>query len=75
MPNLFTTTKFTFLKYLKINMKKPKTLQSYGYYFINILDLLKCGDIELNLGPMPDLLQTHPATHKNEPPHILSPIP
>ena len=64
MPNLFTTTKFTFLKYLKINMRKPKILQFYGYYFIDILDLLKCGDIELNPGPMPDILRTHPITHK-----------
>jgi hypothetical protein len=64
MPNLFTTTKFIFLKYLKINMRKPKTLQFYGYYFIDILDLLKCGDIEPNPGPMLDILRTHPITHK-----------
>ena len=45
-------------------MKKPKTLYLNGYYFINKSELLKCGDIELNSGPMPNLLHTHPATHK-----------
>ena len=64
IPNLFTTTKFIITIYLKINMKKPKTHHSYGYYFINKLELLKCGDIELNPGPMPNILHTHPATHK-----------
>ena len=64
MPNLFTTSKFTFMQYLKIYMRKPKTLQFSGYYFIDTLNLLKCGDIELNPGPMLDILRTHPTTHK-----------
>ena len=64
IPNLFTTTKYTTIVYLKTNMINPKTLHSYGYYFINILELLKCGDIEPNPGPMPNILHTHPATHK-----------
>ena len=64
IPNLFTTTKFTIVIYLKINKKKPKILHSNGYYFINKIELLKCGDIELNPGPMPNILRTHPATHK-----------
>jgi hypothetical protein len=33
-------------------------------YFINKLTLLQCGDIEPNPGPMPNILRTHPATHK-----------
>ena len=64
LPNFFTTTKFTIIIYLKTNMKNPKTLHSHGYYFINKLELLKCGDIELNPGPMPNILHTHPAIHK-----------
>ncbi len=28
--------------------------------------LILCGDIETNPGPMPNLLQTHPSTHKNK---------
>ena len=74
IPNLFTTTKFTIVIYIKINKKKPKILHFNGYYFINKLELLKCGDIELNPGPMPNIMRTHPATHKNEPTHILFPI-
>ena len=64
IPNLFTTTKFKITIYLKTNMKNPKTVHSHGYYFINKLELLKCGDIEPNPGPMPNILHTHPATHK-----------
>ena len=64
LPNIFTTTKFIFTKYLKINKQKPKLLQLHGYYFINKLTLLQCGDIESNPGPMPDILRTHPAAHK-----------
>ena len=64
MPNLFTKAKFTRIKYQKMNMKKPKAFHSHGYYFINSLELLKCGDIEPNPGPMPNILHTHPATHK-----------
>ena len=45
-------------------MKKPKIYYSAGYYFINRLELIKCGDIETNPGPMPNVLRTHPATHK-----------
>ena len=45
-------------------MKNPKALHSHGYYFINKLELLKCGDIEPNPGPMPNILHTHPATHR-----------
>ena len=64
LPNLYTTTKFTTIIYHKINMKNPKTIHFRGYYFINILELLKCGDIQPNPGPMPNILHTHPATHK-----------
>ena len=64
IPNLFTTTKFTIIIYLETNMKKPKALHFNEYYFINKLELLKCGDIELNPEPMPNILHTHPATHK-----------
>ena len=64
LPNLFTTTKLILIKYLKINKLKPKMLQLHGYYFINKLSLLQCGDIEPNPGPMPDILRTHPAAHK-----------
>ena len=64
LPNLFTTTKFKITKYLKINMHKQKILQLHEYYFINKLALLQCGDIEPNPGPMPNILRTHPATHK-----------
>ena len=67
IPNLFTTTKPTIVIYLKTNKKKSKVLHFNGYYFINKLELLKCGDIELNPGPMPNILHTHPATHKKEP--------
>ena len=69
IPNLFTTTKFTIVIYLKTNKKKPKILHFNGYYFINTLGLLRCGDIELNPGPMPTILHTHPTTHKKEPPY------
>ena len=69
-PNLFNTTKFIITKYLKINKQKPKIIILKGYYFINKLTLLLCGDIEPNPGPMPNILQTHPATHRKEPKHI-----
>ena len=65
IPNLFTTTNFLLVIYIKINMHKPKTLYFKGYYFINKLALLQCGDIELNPGPMPNILSTHPHIHKN----------
>jgi hypothetical protein len=64
LPNLFTTTKFILNKYQKINKRKPTILQLHGYYFIKKLTLLQCGDIELNPGPMLDILRTHPTTHK-----------
>ena len=64
--NLFTTTKFTITKYQKLNKRKPKVRQLHGYYFINRLTLLQCEDIEPNLGPMPDILRTHPAIHKKK---------
>ena len=64
LPNLFTTTRFTITKYYKIHNKNPKSVTYHGYYFVNKLALLQCGDIESNLGPMPDILQTHPSTHK-----------
>ena len=64
LPNLFTTTKFILIKYLKTNKQNPKILQLHGYYFINKLALLQCGDIEPNPGPMPNILRTHPVTHK-----------
>ena len=67
LPNLFTTTTFTIVLYIKTHMRKPKTFHFHGYYFTNKLALLKCGDIELNHGPMPNLLHTHPATHKKTP--------
>ena len=64
IPNLFTTTKYTLIIYLKTHMKKPKTILTHGHYFINKLELLKCGDIESNPGPMPNILHSHPTTHK-----------
>ena len=64
IPHLFTTTKFTIIIYIKTNTKHPKIHYFSGYYFINKLELLKCGDIELNPGPMPNILHTHPTTHK-----------
>ena len=64
LPNLFTTTKLIIVLCIKTNMKKPKTIYFTSYYFINKLELLKCGDIELNPGPMPNILHTHPAPHK-----------
>ena len=64
LPNLFSNTKFKLTKYLKTYKRKPKICQLHGYYFINKLTLLQCGDIETNPGPMPDILRTHPATHK-----------
>ena len=64
IPNLFTTTKFTIIIYIKTNMEHLKIHYFNGYYFINKLELLKCGDIELNPGPMPNILHTHPTTHK-----------
>ena len=45
-------------------MKNPKIIHFHGYYFINKLELLKCGDIESNPGPMPNILHTHPAIHR-----------
>ena len=45
-------------------MKNPKILHSHGYYFINKLELLKCRDKKPNPGPMPNILHTHPTTHK-----------
>ena len=64
LPNLCTTTKLITTKYLKINKQKQKIILLQGYYFINKLTLLVCGDIEPNPGPMPNILQTHPATHR-----------
>ena len=63
MPNL-STTKIIITKYLKIYKQKQKIIQLQGYYFINKLTLLQCGDIEPNPGPMPNILQTHPASHR-----------
>ena len=64
LPNIFSTTTFTHTKHLKLNKQKQKIIQTHGYYFINKLSLLQCGDIEPNPGPMPNILRTHPATHK-----------
>ena len=64
LPNLFTTTTYTSTKYQKLNKKKPKSLKYFGYLFINTLALLKCGDIELNPGPMPNILHTQLAIYK-----------
>ena len=64
LPNLFTTTKFTLIKYYKTIKKKPNCGRYCGYYFINKLALLQCGDIETNFGPMPDILRSHPTDHK-----------
>ena len=44
-------------------MENPKTLHFHGYYFLNKLILLKCGDIEPNPGTMPNILHTHHATY------------
>ena len=63
-PNLFNTTKLKMLIYVKINKKNPEVLWFHRYYFINKLELLKCGDIEVNPGPMPNILHTHPTIHK-----------
>ena len=40
---------------------KPTTSQAFSLRSI----LLLSGDIETNPGPMPNILQTHPSTHKN----------
>ena len=61
--HLFTTTKFIITIYLKTNMQNPKKLHSHGYYFINKLELVICGDIEPNPGRMPNILHTHPTAH------------
>ena len=73
IPNFFTTTQRTIVIYPKTHKKKPKILYSTGHYFIHTLELLKCGDIEPNPGPMPNILHTHPATHKKELTYTLLP--
>ena len=57
LKNKSTNTRHTNLKQ-KESYKRSKTHPSH-------LLLMLCGDIEPNLGPVPNLLQTHPSTHKN----------
>ena len=64
LPNLFTTSKYTLIKYYKLSKRNPKVKNYHGYHFINKLALLKCGDIESNPGPMPNMLHKHPTIHK-----------
>ena len=64
LPKLFITIRFTLKRYYKTNMKKPNCKYYCGYYFINKLALLQCGDIETNIGPMPNILRSHPPDHK-----------
>jgi len=65
-PNLNTTNKNIQTKYHKKINNKPNKLNQINkeYNFFNKLALLQCGDIEPNPGPMPDILNTHPTTHR-----------
>ena len=47
-----------------MNKRNPNLKHYQGYHFINSLALLQCGDVETNPGPMPNMLRTHPTTHK-----------
>ena len=77
LPNLFNANKCTSIKYFITNKKKPTIKQYTGYHLINKFSLLKCGNIEPNPGPMPNLLQKYPTAHKRRqttcflPPHKL----
>ena len=64
LPNIFTTNKYILVKYYKISKKNLKVKQYHGYHVINLLALLKCGDIEPNPGRMPNMLHKHPTIHK-----------
>ena len=60
-PRLQTiSTKQQYTTYKK--RKNLFTIQTYSLH----LKLLLNGDIETNLGPMPNILQTHPSTHRNK---------
>ena len=47
------------IKCLRITYQIQYT-KTYYYSFENSLILLRSGDIEVNSGPMPDILETHP---------------
>ena len=51
------------IKCLRITYQIQYT-KTYYYSFDNSLILLRSGDIEVNLGPMPNILETHPPPHK-----------
>ena len=57
-PQLYNITKSGLTYQIHNNIK-------YYYYHIdNSLQLLKSGDIETNLGPMPNILEAHPPPHR-----------
>lgn len=64
MPNLFLAIIITSTTYIKICLRKPKIIILKGYFIPNYLFLLLCGDIESNPSLMPNLLHTHPSSHK-----------
>ena len=51
------------IKCLRITYQIQYT-KTYYYSFDNSLILLRSGDIEVNLGPMPNTLETHPPPHR-----------
>ena len=56
-------TKITSKQQTKTYKKQPLLFTSYTFH--SQLLLLLSGDIETNPGPMPNILQTHPPTHRN----------
>lgn len=64
MPNLFATFIIAIKTYKKTHLKIPQSLILKGFFIPNILYFVTRGDIELNPGPMPDILRNHPSPHK-----------
>lgn len=64
LPNLFLHNYLNLIIYVIIFCRKLKIIISYGYLLSNSIFLISSRNIELNHGPMPNLLHTHYAIHE-----------
>lgn len=65
IPNLSSHINICYQIYTHPHLEKPKSKTYKGYFILSSLFLLLWGDIESNLGPMPNVLRTHPAIHQH----------
>jgi hypothetical protein len=64
-PNQITNLHQIIINKQQVKTYKDQPILLISYTFPTQLLLLLSGDIETNPGPMPNILQTHPATHRN----------